>query len=65
MEIENRGNKPLAVNGVLPLDQSTTRRTSLYDAFSDLTTTTAGWDLDSVKKSLNVLSETLDSSTPN
>ena len=63
MEIENRGNKPLAVNGVLPLDQSTTPY-QLYDAFSDLTTTTAGWDLDSVKKSLNVLSETLDSSTP-
>ena len=63
MEIENRGNKPLAVNGVLPLDQSTTPY-QLYDAFSDLTTTTAGWDLESVKRSLNVLSSTLDSSTP-
>ena len=63
MEIEPRGNKPLAVNGVLPLDQSTTPY-QLYDAFSDLTTTTAGWDLDSVKRSLNVLSSTLDASTP-
>ena len=63
MEIEPRGNKPLAVNAVLPLDQSTTPY-QLYDAFSDLTTTTAGWDLESVKRSLNVLSSTLDSSTP-
>ncbi|MGI9125727.1 MAG: MCE family protein, partial [Mycobacterium sp.] len=63
MEIENRGNKPLAVSGVLPLDQSTTPY-QLYDAFSDLTTETAGWDLQAVKKSLNVLSETLDASSP-
>ena len=63
MEIEPRGTKPLAVNSVLPLDQSTTPY-QLYDALSDLTTTTAGWDLDSVKRSLNVLSSTLDSSEP-
>jgi phospholipid/cholesterol/gamma-HCH transport system substrate-binding protein len=63
MEIDTRGNKPLAVGGVLPLDQSTTPY-QLYDAFSDLTKTTAGWDLDAVKKSLNVLSETLDQSSP-
>lgn len=63
MEIDPRGNKPLAVSGVLPLEQSTTPY-QLYDAFSDLTTTTAGWDLESVKKSLNVLSETLDASAP-
>jgi phospholipid/cholesterol/gamma-HCH transport system substrate-binding protein len=63
MEIEPRGNKPLAVNAVLPIEQSTTPY-QLYDAFSDLTTTTAGWDLDAVRKSLNVLSETLDQSSP-
>ena len=63
MEIDPRGSKPLAVSGVLPLEQSTTPY-QLYDAFSDLTTTTAGWDLQSVKKSLNVLSETLDASAP-
>ena len=57
MEIEPRGTKPLAVNAVLPLEQSTTPY-QLYDAFSDLTKTTAGWDLGAVKKSLNVLSET-------
>lgn len=63
MEIESRGNKPLAVNGLLPLEQSTTPY-QLYDAFSDLTTETAGWDLKAVKGSLNALSETLDASTP-
>jgi phospholipid/cholesterol/gamma-HCH transport system substrate-binding protein len=63
MEIEPRGNKYLAVGSVLPLEQSTTPY-QLYDAFSDLTRTTAGWDLDAVKKSLNVLSETLDQSSP-
>lgn len=63
MEIDPRGNTPLAVNALLPIEQSTTPY-QLYDAFSDLTTTTAGWDLDAVKKSLNVLSETLDQSSP-
>ncbi len=63
MEIESRGTKPLAVNGLLPLEQSTTPY-QLYDAFSDLTTETAGWDLKAVKASLNVLSETLDASSP-
>ena len=63
MEIDPRGTKPLPVNGTLPLSQSTIPY-QLYDAFSDLTTTTAGWDLKAVKQSLNVLSETLDSSAP-
>ena len=63
MEIEPRGSKPLVVNGILPLEQSTTPY-QLYDAFSDLTTETAGWDLKAVKNSLNVLSETLDASAP-
>jgi phospholipid/cholesterol/gamma-HCH transport system substrate-binding protein len=51
------------VGATLPLEQSTTPY-QLYDAFSDLTKTTAGWDLNAVKKSLNVLSETLDQSSP-
>ena len=63
MEIEPRGAKNLPVNGTLPLTQSTTPY-QLYDAFSDLTTTTAGWDLQTVKRSLNVLSSTLDASAP-
>ena len=63
MEIEPRGNKPLPVNGLLPLEQSTTPY-QLYDAFSELTTNTSQWDLQAVKKSLNVLTETLDASQP-
>ncbi|MFM9033573.1 MAG: MCE family protein [Mycobacterium sp.] len=63
MEIDPRGNKPLAVNGVLPLEQSTTPY-QLYDAFSDLTSNTSQWDLTAVKQSLNVLTETLDASRP-
>ena len=63
MEIEPRGAKNLPVNATLPLTQSTTPY-QLYDAFSDLTTTTAGWDLETVKRSLNVLSSTLDATEP-
>jgi len=63
MEIDPRGNKPLAVNGLLPLEQSTTPY-QLYDALSELTTNTSQWDLDAVKRSLNALTETLDASKP-
>ncbi|MGI9123329.1 MAG: MlaD family protein, partial [Mycobacterium sp.] len=52
MEIDPRGSKPLAVNGLLPLEQSTTPY-QLYDAFSELTTNTSQWDLGAVKRSLN------------
>ena len=63
MEIDPRGNKALPVNGLLPIEQSTTPY-QLYDAFSELTTNTSQWDLDAVKRSLNTLSETLDASKP-
>ncbi len=63
MEIDPRGSKPLGVGATLPLDQSTTPY-QLYDAFSDLTTNTAQWDLTAVRRSLNVLTETLDASKP-
>lgn len=63
MEIDPRGNKPLPVNGLLPLEQSTTPY-QLYDAFSDLTRNTGQWDLGAVKRSLNTLTETLDASKP-
>ena len=63
MEIDPRGSKALPVNGLLPLEQSTTPY-QLYDAFSDLTTNTSQWDLGAVKQSLNVLTSTLDSSKP-
>lgn len=64
VEIEPRGNKIVYPEGVLPLSQSTTPY-QLYDAFSDLTTTTSKWDLKTLKRSLNVLSETVNQASPN
>jgi phospholipid/cholesterol/gamma-HCH transport system substrate-binding protein len=59
MEIEPRGTEPLRPNGMLPLGQTTTPY-QIYDAFFDVTEASAGWDTQTVKRSLNVLSETID-----
>ncbi|MBZ4522657.1 MCE family protein [Mycobacterium avium] len=58
LEIQPRGSKVLRPNGVLPVAQSTTPY-QIYDAFFDVTKATAGWDTDTVKQSLNVLSQTI------
>ena len=50
-------------NGVLPLGQTTTPY-QIYDAFFDVTKAASGWDIDTVKRSLNVLSETIDQTYP-
>jgi len=63
MEIEPRGEDPLAASGVLPLGQTTTPY-QIYDAFFDVTKAASGWDTQSVKQSLNVLSETIDQTSP-
>src|SRR6202161_3950684 len=63
LEIEPRGNKPMRPNGVLPLGQSTTPY-QVYDAFFDVTKAAAGWNIDTVKQSLNVLSQTIDQTYP-
>ncbi|OBI79302.1 virulence factor Mce family protein [Mycobacterium asiaticum] len=63
LEIEARGNQPLRPNGTLPLGQSTTPY-QIYDAFLDVTKAATGWDIDTVKKSLHVLSETIDQTYP-
>jgi phospholipid/cholesterol/gamma-HCH transport system substrate-binding protein len=63
MEIDPRGSKPLRANGILPLGQTTTPY-QIYDAFFDLTKSASGWDTQAVKRSLNVLSETIDQSYP-
>jgi phospholipid/cholesterol/gamma-HCH transport system substrate-binding protein len=63
MEIEPRGSKALAANGVLPVGQTTTPY-QIYDAFFDVTKAASGWDTDTVKQSLNVLSETIDQTSP-
>ncbi len=63
LEIEPRGNTPLQANGILPLGQTTTPY-QIYDAFFDLTKAASGWDTQTVKRSLNVLSETIDQTYP-
>jgi phospholipid/cholesterol/gamma-HCH transport system substrate-binding protein len=63
LEIEPRGTQTLRPGGVLPLGQSTTPY-QLYDATFDVTKAAAGWDIDTVKGSLNVLSQTIDQTYP-
>ena len=63
VEIEPRGSDPLRANGILPLGQTTTPY-QIYDAFFDVTKAASGWDTETVKRSLNVLSETIDQTYP-
>ena len=63
LEVEPRGSEILRASGVLPLGQSTTPY-QIYDAFFDVTKAAAGWDIQTVKQSLNVLSETVDQTYP-
>ncbi len=63
LEIQPRGSTPMRPNGVLPLGQSTTPY-QVYDAFFDVTKAAAGWNIDTVKQSLNVLSHTINQTYP-
>ncbi|KUI05424.1 mammalian cell entry protein [Mycolicibacterium acapulense] len=63
IEIEPRGTEPLRANQVLPLGQTTTPY-QIYDAFFDVTKAASDWDTQTVKRSLNVLSETIDQTSP-
>jgi phospholipid/cholesterol/gamma-HCH transport system substrate-binding protein len=63
LEIENRGNKELRPGETLPIGQSATPY-QIYDAFFDVTKAAQGWDIDTVKQSLHVLSETIDQTYP-
>ena len=63
LEIEARGNQPLRPGGTLPLGQSTTPY-QIYDAFFDVTKAAPGWNIDTVKQSLHVLSQTIDQTYP-
>jgi phospholipid/cholesterol/gamma-HCH transport system substrate-binding protein len=63
IEIEPRGSDPLRADGILPLGQTTTAY-QIYDAFFDVTKAASGWDTQTVKRSLNVLSETIDQTYP-
>jgi phospholipid/cholesterol/gamma-HCH transport system substrate-binding protein len=63
LEIEALGSQPLRPGGTLPIGQSTTPY-QIYDAFFDVTKAATGWDIDTVKRSLNVLTETIDQTYP-
>jgi phospholipid/cholesterol/gamma-HCH transport system substrate-binding protein len=63
IEIEPRGSDKLGANGVLPLGQTTTPY-QIYDAFFDVTKAASNWDIQTVKRSLNVLAETIDQTYP-
>ncbi|MGB8391217.1 virulence factor Mce family protein, partial [Mycobacterium sp.] len=63
MEIEPRGTQLLRPGTSLPLGQSTTPY-QIYDAFFDVTKAASGWDIDAVKESLHVLSQTIDQTYP-
>jgi phospholipid/cholesterol/gamma-HCH transport system substrate-binding protein len=63
VEIEPRGTRPLRPGAVLALGQSTTPY-QIYDAFFDVTKAASGWNIDTVKKSLNVLSQTINQTYP-
>jgi phospholipid/cholesterol/gamma-HCH transport system substrate-binding protein len=63
VEIEPRGTRPLRPGAVLALGQSTTPY-QIYDAFFDVTKAASGWNIETVKKSLNVLSETVKETYP-
>jgi len=63
LEIEPRGGERLRPSATLPLGQTTTPY-QIYDAFQDATKAAAGWDTDTVKQSLHVLSQTVDQTYP-
>src|SRR6516164_7497810 len=63
LELEARGSQILRPGGTLPIGQSTTPY-QIYDAFFDVTKAAQGWDIDTVKQSLNVLSQTIDQTYP-
>ncbi|NKZ10832.1 MCE family protein [Mycolicibacterium septicum DSM 44393] len=64
LAIESRGDRRLRSGEVLSVGQSTSSY-QIYDAFFDVTKAASDWDLDAVKRSLEVLSEVVDQSSPN
>lgn len=63
MAIQPRGSDPLRPNGIIPSGQTTTPY-QIYDAFVDVTKAATDWNIDVVKRSLNVLSATFDQTAP-
>ncbi|WP_038863903.1 virulence factor Mce family protein, partial [Mycobacterium avium] len=63
LDVEARGSQQLRPGSTLPLGQSTTPY-QIYDAFFDVTKAAQGWDIETVKQSLHVLSQTIDQTYP-
>ncbi|WP_102144111.1 MCE family protein [Mycobacterium hubeiense] len=63
IEITPRGTELMEAGGMLPSGQTTTPY-QIYDAFFDVSKAASGWDTQMVKRSLNVLSETIDQTYP-
>lgn len=64
LSVQPHGDEVLATGGVVPVSQTTTPY-QLYDAVADATSIAQGWNIQSVKQSLKVLSETIDQTYPN
>ncbi|MGY4708812.1 MCE family protein [Mycolicibacterium sp. CBM1] len=64
MAIDNHGAHLLQPNGVIPIGQ-TTSPYQLPEALTDSTRAISGWDIDTVRQSLKVLSDTMDQTSPN
>lgn len=63
LEVEPRGDDPLRPGATLPLSQTTTPY-QIYDAFRDATKDASGWDVGTIKQSLQVLTDTVDQTAP-
>jgi phospholipid/cholesterol/gamma-HCH transport system substrate-binding protein len=63
VEIDPRGTQPLRAGQVLPIGQNTTPY-QIYDAYFDATKVAAGWDVDTITRSLDVLAQTVDQTSP-
>ncbi|MBS4727949.1 MCE family protein [Mycobacterium sp. SM1] len=63
LEIEPGGDQRLRPGGTLRLGQTTTPY-QIYDAFFDATKAASGWDINTVKESLHVLTQTVDQTYP-
>ncbi|MGH3555929.1 MAG: MCE family protein [Mycobacterium sp.] len=63
LEIQPRGEQRLRPGGTLPLGQ-TTSPYQIYDAFLDTSKAASGWDVDTIKQSLRVLSQTVSQTYP-
>jgi phospholipid/cholesterol/gamma-HCH transport system substrate-binding protein len=63
LEVEPRGEEPLRPGGTVPLAQTTTPY-QIYDAFRDATKDAAGWDVGTIRQSLQVPTDTVDQTSP-